>query len=81
MVVTAKRGRLSPSKVEDLILLKQNLSRVREFLDNTDYNIETGGHNAFKNIVVHIAEGEAPVEDEVDDDIYDLDDIDEIVML
>ena len=42
LVVTAKRGRLSPSKVEDLILLKQNLSRVREFLDSTDYNIETG---------------------------------------
>ena len=85
LVITAKRGRLSPSKVEDLILLKQNLSRVREFLDSTDYNMETGGHNAFKNIVVHIAEREAPVEDEVDDDIYDLDDIDddndEIVML
>ena len=72
-------------KVVYLNLLEQNISRVREFLDSTIHNIETEGENASKNIIVHIAEGEALVEDEVYDDIYNLDDIDhdddEIVML
>ena len=78
LVVTAKRGRLSPSKVEDLILLKQNLSRVRDFLAATTYKVEAGGHNAFQNIIVHVTEGADPVEaEDVNDDMYDLEGDDE----
>ena len=78
LVVTAKRGRLSPSKVEDLILLKQNLSRVRDFLSKTTYKVQAGGHNTFQNIVVHVTEGAPSVEaEDVNDDMYDLEGDDE----
>ena len=53
--------------------MKQNLSRVRDFLTATTYKVEAGGHNAFQNIIVHVTEGAAPGESEdVNDDMYDL---------
>ena len=60
LVVTAQMGRLCPIKLEDLILLKQNLSRVRGFLATTTYKVDVGGHNAFQNIIVHVTEGAEP---------------------
>jgi hypothetical protein len=66
------------AKLKDLILLKQNVSRVRGFLAATMYKVEAGGHNTFQNIMVHVTEGAAPVEaEDVNDDMYDLEGDDE----
>ena len=56
-VVTAKRSRLLPSKAEDLIILKENRSKVEEFKKYTKLKIDDEDADAFGKIKVQIKEG------------------------
>ena len=56
-VVTAKRSRLLPSKAEDLIILKENRSKVEEFKKYTKLKIDDEDADAFGKIKVQIIEG------------------------
>ena len=70
LVVSAKRGNLGPKKVEELIVIKQNLSKVKLFLSSSNYKIKLGAKNAFDAIIVHTTAGEV-LEVSVED-MYDL---------
>ena len=39
-VVTAKRACLTPKKVENLVVIKENLSKLEDFKSNTSYKID-----------------------------------------
>ena len=49
-VVTAKRNRLAPKKVEALVLIKENKDKVDAFKRNLDYVIAKTDKNTFENI-------------------------------
>ena len=53
-IVTFKRTRLNPKKVEELIIIKENEVNVEHFKDNTDYEIKVTGNNSFKDINLDI---------------------------
>ena len=80
-VVTAKRGRLLPTKTEDLIILKENRSKVEEFKRTTKLKIDDEDTDAFSKINVQITEGHTEevldLEADDDDSFEDLDDEDE----
>ena len=79
-VVTAKRSRLLPTKAEDLIILKENRSKVEEFKRTTKLKIDDEDNDAFSKINVHITEGHIDevlnLEADDDDSFEDLDDED-----
>ena len=49
-IVTAKRNRLAPKNVENLIKIKENMSKVEDFLKNGGYEVTKSGKNPFNNI-------------------------------
>ena len=49
-IVTAKRNRLAPKNVENLIKIKENMSKVEDFLKNGGYKVTKSDTNPFKNI-------------------------------
>ena len=49
-IVTAKRNRLAPKNVENLIKIKENMSKVEDFLKNGGYQVTKSGTNPFNNI-------------------------------
>ena len=57
-IVTAKRCRLGPRRVEQLIVIKENLSKVKEFelLYTDDYQIEALDVNPFSKIKTHVSQ-------------------------
>ena len=59
-----------PEKDEELIVIKQNLSKVKLFLSSSNYKIKLGAKNAFDAIIVHTTAGEV-LEVSVED-MYDL---------
>ena len=73
-----KRSRLGPKRVEYLIVIKENLSRVKEFdLFISDYeDVETTNHNGFQriDIATELGVGNELDEAEVADDMFSLDD-------
>jgi hypothetical protein len=48
--VTAKRNRIAPKNVENLIKIKENMSKVEDFLKNGGYEVTKSGTNPFNNI-------------------------------
>ena len=67
-VVTKKRTRMLPPKVEQTIIIKENKAKVEEFKAKTNYEIPKTGENAFFLIdieeIVREAEEEAAQEEE-----------------
>ena len=64
--MSCKRGSLAPTKVEQLIVLKENRRKLEEFKDV----------NAFQKVIVHIREGNMQIENiEIDSDLYEDTDI------
>ena len=67
-VVTKKRTRMLPPKVEQTIIIKENKAKVEEFKAKTNYEIPKTGENAFLLIdieeIVREAEEEAAQEEE-----------------
>ena len=55
-IVTAKRNRLSPKNVENLIVIKENMAMVDEFLKNSGYNIKTFHNDKTLSDVISIEE-------------------------
>ena len=80
-MVTAKRGRLLPTKAEDMIIQKENRSKVEEFKRTTKLTIDDEDTDAFSKINVQITEGHTKealdMEADDDDSFEDLDDEDE----
>ena len=80
-MVTAKRGRLLPTKAEDMIIQKENRSKVEEFKRTTKLKIDDEDTDAFSKINVQITEGHTEevldLEADDDDSFEDLDDEDE----
>ena len=62
-IVTAKRNRLAPKKVENLIVIKENMEKVDDFMTKGEYNIKKTDSKAFDNIEVEQI-------DRVEDDIF-----------
>ena len=75
--VTVKRSRLGPKRVEYLIVIKENLSKVKEFdLIISDYeDVETTNHNGFQRIAIatELGVGNELDEAELADDMFSLD--------
>ena len=73
-IVTAKRNRLAPKNVENLIKIKETMSKVEDFLKNGGYEVKKTWTNPFNNI-----EMVETLRDPVDDDVGDIcmDDIEE----
>ena len=73
-IVTVKRTRLNPKKVEELIIIKENEVNVEHFKDNTDYEIKVTGNNSFKDINLDIyVTDQSDVGDKEESDKYDTD--------
>ena len=72
-IVTIKRTRLNPKKVEELIIIKENEVNVEHFKDNTDYVIKVTG-NSFKdiNLDIHVTK-QSDIGDKEESDEYDTD--------
>ena len=49
-IVTVKRTRMRPKKVEQLIVIKENKSKVEDFKRRTTYEIDRTGQNGFLDI-------------------------------
>ena len=77
LIVSCRRGSLAPTKVEQLIVLKENRRKVEEFKETSDYKLKAVNGNAFEKVIVHISEGNMQIENiEIDSDLYeDLDDM------
>ena len=87
-VVTAKRCRLGPKKVEQLIVIKENLSKVKEFelFYSEDVDIEDLDCNPFAKIVAHLTQDDSLDTTVIEigssdekDDFLDDENIDELV--
>ena len=64
-VVTAKRVRLNPKKVEQLVVLKENRSKVELFKESTNYSLEDST-NVFASIETDIIDQETDIGDDGD---------------
>ena len=70
--VTAKRSRIAPKKVENLVVIKENKDKVEDFEKNGGYKLEKITGNPFKEIAEEIR----PIQN--DEDIFgDTDDLEE----
>ena len=49
-IVTRKRTRLNPKKVEEIVVIQENTKKVEHFLEKTTYNVPKGGVNGFAGI-------------------------------
>ena len=58
LVIFPFRGRLAPTKVEELIVLKENRRLLKAFKRDSEYKIKEGGQNAFGLVEAIIQEGE-----------------------
>ena len=72
-LVTQKRTRLAPNKIEELVITKENWRKVETFKKDTDYNIEHVETNPFKAIEMKVAYLEESLEDSAEEDEYDTD--------
>ena len=79
LIVSCKRGSLAPTKVEQLIVLKENRKKVEEFKENSDYKLKIVNVNAFDKVIAHISEGAMEIVNIEYDDLYeDLDDVEDV---
>ena len=59
LVIFSFRGSLAPSKVEELVVLKENRKHLKAFKRNSEYKIAEGGQqNAFGLVEAIVKEGE-----------------------
>lgn len=69
-VVTRKRTRLNPRKVEKIVVIQENRKKVKEFLRKTTYEVKTTERKGFEEIdikeIVRIHEEEQDSEDGAD---------------
>ena len=80
-IVTAKRNRLSPKNVESLIVIKENMAMVEDFMKNGGYKIKVfeTETNPFADIIVEETE-----RGDVDDNergVVDFDEEEEVIYL
>ena len=70
--MSCRRGSLAPTKVEQLIVLKENRRKVKEFKETSDYKLKAVNVNSFQKAIVNISEGNMQIENiEIDPDLYD----------
>ena len=75
-LVSCRRGSLALTKVEQLIVLKENRRKVEEFNETSDYKLKAVDVNAFQKVIVHISEGNIQIENiDIDSDLYEDTDI------
>ena len=61
--ISSFRVRLAPSKVEELVVLKENRKLLRDFQCNSEYKMSEGSkQNAFDLIEAIVEEGEGEVD-------------------
>ena len=60
--MSCRRGSLAPTKVEQLIVLKENRWKVEEFNETSYYKLKAVDVNAFQKLIVHISEGNMPID-------------------
>ena len=71
-IVTRKRTRLNPKKVEEIVVIQENTEKVAAFLQKTTYEVKKTGRNIFAGIDIkeivrrHEEEEEAASEDSDD---------------
>ena len=71
-IVTRKRTRLNPKKVEEIVVIQENVKMVNNFLKKTSYDVKKTGVNGFagidiKEIVKHYDEEQYSQEEDSDD--------------
>ena len=71
-IVTRKRTRLNPKKVEEIVIIQENVKMVNNFLKKTSYDVKKTGVNGFagidiKEIVKHYDEEQYSQEEDSDD--------------
>ena len=74
--VTALRGNLAPKKVEELIVIKENMVKIREFKENTSYKLPRVEEDPF-SLVVTSTRPSVMAEEEDDIEMVDYEDMDE----
>ena len=78
-IVTVKRTRLNPKKVEKILIIQENKKRVKEFLKKTTYEVKPNEGKVFSEIdikeLVRVHEGVEEEEEDSDDgaDAFDSD--------
>ena len=80
--VTPKRNKLGAKKVEDLILIKENKSRIEEFKQRSAYNLEKIKRKPFEHISIDQVIANLAVEDDADmfeEDIFENDEEGEVL--
>ena len=71
MSIELQEGQPGPTKVEQLMVLKENRRKVEEFKETSDYKLKAVDVNAFQKVIVHISEGNMQIENiEIDSDLY-----------
>ena len=50
-IVTAKRKRLDPSKVENLIVIKENRAQIEDFKNKAEYELKGNAGEPFKKVL------------------------------
>ena len=73
-IVTAKRTRMKPNKVEQTLIIRENKSMVDEFKKNTTYKIVETRENAFLNVDIIEILREATEDSDTDAGVFDIDD-------
>ena len=74
--MSCRRGSLAPTKVEQLIVLKDNRRKFEEFKETSDYKLMAVNVNVFQKVIVHINKGNMQIENiEIDSDLYEDTDI------
>ena len=70
-IVTRKRTRLNPKKVEEIVVIQENTEKVAAFLQKTTYEVKKTGTNIFAGIdikeMVRRHEEEEAVSEDSDD--------------
>ena len=78
LIVSCRRGSLAPTKVEQLIILKENRKKVEDFKATSAYKIKVVNVNAFDKVIAHVSNGDMVIKNiEYDEDYEDLDDMEE----
>ena len=55
--MSCRRGSLAPTKVEQLIVLKENRRKVEKFKETSDDKLKAVNVKALQKVIVHISEG------------------------
>jgi len=75
-VFMALRGNLAPKKVEELIVIKENMVKIREFKENTSYKLPRVEEDPF-SLLVTSTRSSVMAEEEDDIEMVDYEDMDE----